>query len=138
MNGFMTGVLQFMLVPGLFSKDTHIELTPNMPARATPYDVIADQHKFNASPAMTGNREAVVNVSPGPTRGGIDLNAQNMQMDVGGQKINIHFDHAMVEQFKRGDFSGVRPVVINITPIQRPLSLLDFGPAKEEESLVKV
>jgi hypothetical protein len=53
----------------------------------------------------------------GKTRGGIDLNARNMSMDVGGEKIDIHFDKAMIAQFRRGDFSGVRPVIMSITPL---------------------
>jgi SAM-dependent methyltransferase len=51
------------------------------------------------------------------TKGGIDLNSRNMLMDVSGEKINIKFDQALVDQFRRGDFSGIRPVIINITPV---------------------
>ncbi len=57
-------------------------------------------------------------------RGGIDLNSHNMQMEVDGDKINAHFDAAMLRQFKQGDFSGIRPVIINITPIADRVSLL--------------
>jgi len=64
--------------------------------------------------------------------GGIDLNARNLKMGVGGDKINIKFDPAMIEQFKRGDFSGVRPVIVNITPISSVLPMLGL---KEGEYL---
>ncbi len=51
--------------------------------------------------------------------GGIDLGSDNLRMDVtrkdGG--VKVEFDPAMVEQFKRGDFSGVTPVILDITPI---------------------
>ncbi len=67
--------------------------------------------------------------------GGIDLNARNMNMDVSGEKIDIRFDKATIEQFKRGDFSGVRPVIITITPILNVMSLLGL---KEDERLAGV
>ena len=67
------------------------------------------------------------------TNGGIDLNARNMAMDVSGEKLDIKFDQAMIEQFKRGDFSGVRPVIIQITPIANVLPLIGLAPTKEPE-----
>ena len=71
-------------------------------------------------------------------QGGIDFNARNMQLNVGGEEIKFHFNPAMVAQFESGDFSGVVPVIIQITPIQNPLSLSGINPGKEEEALVKV
>ena len=68
--------------------------------------------------------------------GGIDLNARNMNMDVGGEKIDIHFDKATIEQFERRDFSGVRAVIIKITPIQNVMPLL--GLKEEDERLAGV
>jgi len=58
-----------------------------------------------------------------PPVGGIDLNSRNMQMDVDGGPINLRFNAAMAAQFRRGDFSGVRPVILGITDILdiRPL-----------------
>jgi len=44
----------------------------------------------------------------------------------------------MVEQFQRGDFSGVAPIIIQITRIHNPLALLGINPGKEEEALAKV
>ncbi len=64
--------------------------------------------------------------------GGIDLNSKNIQMDVYGDKIDIKFDPAMIAQFKSGDFSGVHPVIINITPI---LSIFPLLGLKEDEEL---
>jgi len=58
--------------------------------------------------------------------GGIDLNSENMQMDVSGQNINIHFDSSMIAQFRRGDFSGVRPLILSITPIANIMPWLGF------------
>ncbi len=68
--------------------------------------------------------------------GGIELNAQNMQMDISGEAIDVRFDPAVAEQFKRGDFSGVTPVIINITPIPNIMPLL--GLKEEEERLAGV
>ncbi len=66
------------------------------------------------------------------TPGGIDLNSQNMQIDVDGQKIDIHWDPAMVAQFRQGDFSGVRPVIYRITPIVDIMPILGLAPRREE------
>jgi hypothetical protein len=68
--------------------------------------------------------------------GGIDLNAGNLQMEINGEKIDLKFDPAMVEQFQRGDFSGVAPVIIQITAIQNPMSLLGVDLGKEEEAVL--
>jgi len=70
--------------------------------------------------------------------GGIDLNSRNLQMDINGETIDLNFDRAMVVQFQRGDFSGVMPIIIQISPIQNPLSMSVINPGKEEESLTKV
>ncbi|MBF0522342.1 MAG: hypothetical protein HQL24_04710 [Candidatus Omnitrophica bacterium] len=58
--------------------------------------------------------------------GGIDLNAKNLQMNISkdGKGVEFKFDPAMVEQFKLGDFTGVIPVIIRITPISSPFPLL--------------
>ena len=66
-------------------------------------------------------------------RGGIDLNSKNMAMSVSGDKIDIKFDPAMVAQFQRGDFSGVRPQILSITPIASVYPLLGL-----KEETVKV
>ncbi len=68
-----------------------------------------------------------------PAPGGIDLNTKNMTTNLSGDKINIQFDKAMIESFKRGDFTGVRPVILNVTPIQSVLPLLGLAPRKEDE-----
>lgn len=81
------------------------------------------------------NPDKAMNFSP---TGGIDLNAKNLQMDINGEPINLKFDPSMMAQFQRGDFSGVVPVIIQITPIQNPLPLLGINPGKEEEALTKV
>ena len=60
--------------------------------------------------------------------GGIDMNAQNMQMNEQGQKVDMQFDPAMIEQFKNGDFTGLTPVILNITPIANIKPLLGLAP----------
>ena len=58
--------------------------------------------------------------------GGIDINGKNLNLDVAreGQGIEMKLDPAMVAQFQRGDFSGVVPVILKVTPIASPLPLL--------------
>jgi len=50
-------------------------------------------------------------------KGGIDLNSRNLKMQSEGQKVDITFNPAMIAQFKRGDFSGVRIEIIDVVPI---------------------
>jgi hypothetical protein len=49
--------------------------------------------------------------------GGIDLASKHLNMESSGQKVNITFDPAMIAQFKRGDFSGVRIQILDVTPV---------------------
>ena len=69
--------------------------------------------------------------------GGIDMNTSKMGMNVTGEKINIQLDNAMIDSFKRGDFTGVRPVILNVTPIQSVLPLLGLAPRREDDELAK-
>ncbi|GEM_PF-3341196 len=58
--------------------------------------------------------------------GGIDINGKNLNLDVAreGQGIEMKLNPVMVAQFQRGDFSGVVPVILKVTPIASPLPLL--------------
>ncbi|MFH0754345.1 MAG: hypothetical protein V2A70_07255, partial [Candidatus Omnitrophota bacterium] len=71
--------------------------------------------------------------------GGIDLNAQNMGLDVtkNGKGVDIKFDPAMVAEFRKGDFSGVVPVIIQITPIVSPMMTLGLEVGQDEVKLAK-
>ncbi len=62
-------------------------------------------------------------VKPETIYGGIDFNTTNFDLEETGEKINVSFDPSLIGQFMRGDFSGVSPVIIQITSIQDPLSL---------------
>jgi hypothetical protein len=67
--------------------------------------------------------------------GGIDLNGNAMGLDVAksGQGVTMIFDAAMADRFRRGDFTGLTPVIIRITPIVSPAAML--GMQIEEPSL---
>lgn len=58
--------------------------------------------------------------------GGIDLNGKGMHLDVTkeGSGAQIGFNQGMVDQFKAGDFSGVVPVILKVTPIADPAAFL--------------
>jgi hypothetical protein len=60
---------------------------------------------------------ALISASQPLERGGIDLNSRTLNMESSGQKVNITFDPAMVEQFKHGDFSGVKVQILDVVPI---------------------
>ncbi len=49
--------------------------------------------------------------------GGIDLNSRNLSLESEGQKVKITFDPAMIAQFKRGDFSGVKFQIFEVAPV---------------------
>ena len=66
--------------------------------------------------------------------GGIDLNAKNLTTTLSGEKIDIRFDPALIEQFKQGNFNGLHPVIIRFTPIANIYPLLGL---KEEEVTAK-
>jgi hypothetical protein len=68
--------------------------------------------------------------------GGIDLNQINVKAD--GQKVQMQFDPAQLQQLIQGGFEGFMPVIINVTPIQSPLPLLGINHAKEPEVLAKI
>jgi len=61
--------------------------------------------------------------------GGVDLNSRNMDLDVSGEKVDVRFDKGLADQFRRGDFTGVRPVIFKIAPLASVLALMGFtGP----------
>jgi CheY-like chemotaxis protein len=68
--------------------------------------------------------------------GGIDMNAGNMSMNESGEQAKIEFDRTMIEQFKSGDFTGLTPVILNLTPIMniKPLLGLTSDPLVGESA----
>ena len=64
--------------------------------------------------------------------GGIDLNQINVKRN--GRTINVKFDPSQINELTRGGFKGFMPVIINIIPIQSPLTLLGVNPVKESEA----
>jgi hypothetical protein len=74
-------------------------------------------------------RPNVLNVN-----GGIDLDAKKLDLDVarsGGKGVEMRFDPAMLEDFRRGDFTGLTPVILNITPIVHPAAWLGLEAGAE-------
>ena len=61
--------------------------------------------------------------------GGIDINGKNLTLDVTreGKGIEMKLDPAMVARFERGDFTGVVPVILKVTPLASPLPLLGMS-----------
>lgn len=70
-------------------------------------DLNENQINPNTNPSIQSN---------GNNPGGIDLNSQNMDLGVSknGGGIQMHFDPAMLEAFRRSDFEGVVPNIISI------------------------
>jgi|GEM_PF-3720603 len=68
--------------------------------------------------------------NPAHTPGGIALNARNMALDVAkdGKGIEMQLDPVLVAEFRRGNFSGVVPIIIRIVPLQSPLPMLGLNP----------
>ena len=59
--------------------------------------------------------------------GGIDLNAKSLKIDVSGVSpgIPVGFDPAMALQLENGDFTGLAPVILKVTPLNSLLPLLE-------------
>ena len=62
----------------------------------------------------------------------MDFNADNMDMNVsrapstgsGPAASMIMFDPVVIEEFKRGDFTGLTPVMINVVPLSSVRTIL--------------
>ena len=61
--------------------------------------------------------------------GGIDINGKNLTLDVTreGKGIEMKLDPVIVARFERGDFTGVVPVILKVTPLASPLPLLGMS-----------
>ncbi len=70
--------------------------------------------------------------------GGIDMNAGNRQMNAKGQKVDMKLDQAMMAKFRRGDFTGLTPVIYSITPIANIRPMLGLAPESVGSPLATV
>ena len=61
--------------------------------------------------------------------GGIELNAKNLDMDVSkdGRGVEMKLAPGSADELLRGDFTGVVPVIIRITPIESLLPVLGIA-----------
>ncbi|OGW96699.1 MAG: hypothetical protein A2Z81_01730 [Omnitrophica WOR_2 bacterium GWA2_45_18] len=114
--------------------------TPDIEEAAKPYSNIKEVLKKPFGMALLKDRverhalkvdEALL------SKGGIDLNADKMNLDVDKSStgVDIQFDPAMVAEFEAGDFTGVVPVILQIVPLASPLPLLGMEPAGKEEEV---
>jgi hypothetical protein len=73
--------------------------------------------------------KAMATDDPADIKGGIDLNAKNMGLDVArdGEGVEIKLDPAMVAEFQKGNFTGVEGIILRITPIQSVLPILGMA-----------
>jgi hypothetical protein len=82
----------------------------------------------------TGSRGSLIRFTDKTVKevGGIDLNARHMNLDIAkdGKGVEIKFDPAVIAQFRQGNFSGIVPVIIRITPVVNLLPLLGISPVK--------
>ena len=60
-------------------------------------------------------------------QGGIDINMKKAGIDVvsEGARIVMNVDRVMARRFLRGDLTGVKGAILEMTPIQSPLTF--FG-----------
>ncbi|MBF0619546.1 MAG: hypothetical protein HQL19_05205, partial [Candidatus Omnitrophica bacterium] len=83
--------------------------------------------KFENAMTSTDEDAAYGEVPPAATleelRGGIDMNAAQ-GLTASGDAVSLTFDQAMIANFKRGDFSGITPVIVNIAPVTNLQMLL--------------
>ncbi|MBF0479209.1 MAG: hypothetical protein HQL26_06965 [Candidatus Omnitrophica bacterium] len=58
--------------------------------------------------------------------GGIDLNAKNMALDISkdGKGFQMTVDPAIIEEFQKGNFTGVEGIILRIILVSSPLPIL--------------
>jgi len=111
-----------MLVNTKYVDDSNDEWSPESVANVT---VSTQGRVFNPE---SGQWEASTRTATsGP--GGIDLNSRSLNLESSGEKVNITFDPAVIAQFRRGDFSGVRIQILDVVPI----NLMPLLGLKEDE-----
>lgn len=73
--------------------------------------------------------EAMITTKTLANPGGIDLNTDDMAMVVSkdGVGVQMKSDSALFAKFRRGDFSGILPVIVLITPLMSILPLLGLN-----------
>ena len=69
--------------------------------------------------------------------GGIDLNAKSLVLDINkeGADGTFHIDPALLAEFRRGDFAGITPNILSITPMASPYEIM--GMAQNYQNLSK-
>jgi len=93
----------------------------------------ADIHESRMSPGLAALRQGLIEKSLGAKasaktdsamNGGIDLDAGKMTLTQTGDRFQVTFDEGMIGRFKKGDFSGVTPVIVRVAPLSDVASLL--------------
>jgi len=65
--------------------------------------------------------------------GGIDFNANNLNLTEHGDKMQIKFSDIDIENLNPESINGILPVIINISPLPSILPLLGLEPRKDED-----
>jgi hypothetical protein len=81
---------------------------------------------FDSDFAMMGNTD---------NPGGIDFNANNLNLKEQGQPTAIHFNLEKFRDIQPEEINGVLPIIINITPVTNFPFLLGFSQETKEEQL---
>ncbi len=59
--------------------------------------------------------------------GGIDLNGQKMALTEKGEAARMLINQRLIDDFRKGDFTGITPVIINIAPMANVSALLGMN-----------
>jgi hypothetical protein len=90
-----------------------------------------DFNTFQVHDALTSGNSAMLTVKRSfHAPGGIDLNARNLDLNIikDGRGVEVKFSPIIAAELQGGDFSGIVPVIIRITPITSPLPVLGIKP----------
>ena len=74
-------------------------------------DEVLDEIEKTADRAMMGE------VPSGQTPGGIDFNANNLNLKEQGSGVEIQFNFESLQGLQPDQVNGILPVIINITPV---------------------
>jgi len=72
------------------------------------------------------------------TKGGIDFNSDNLNLQEQGQKINFNFSSSGFDNIQPSTVDGILPVIINITPVVNFSLLLGMSEMDREPQLSRL
>ncbi|MBF0485551.1 MAG: hypothetical protein HQL16_03445 [Candidatus Omnitrophica bacterium] len=114
---YYQGTVALVFKDGRLDSWTPIELHRESPLWPWLQPFIQNELEKSRGSLFVHLEEAALVADSAQVNGGIDMNANNLDMTETGAAPEMAFDPLLIEQFRAGDFTGIRPVILGITPI---------------------